>query len=406
MIDDNLMSDLGLVIPAELAQHFIPKLKELGYLTKALWTPDAAWTIQVAADCEVPFAASESDEVLLRKDVQLVLIIGCPVISAQISIKALGIGKHVICDIPASLNSTQTIRMVQAADYYPQLIALVGFGMRHLEIFQKMRQLLQQLAIGRLLLFEVVVRFEGFQCRRYNWKFDQLSGGGILNLVGNHIVDLICFLVGKRAFSVQGVVQNLPVKLPVQDDSEPKSAADLSGNLDDDDFRKMSADNYSSFIMHFEGGLHASVSLSALGTPNFIYQFLCWGTHGQLIVENCKLYLVRFTPQGPVKELILTDPHGALSNASVGDSFGYPNKSLTRLHQLTLQNTLQALSKPLSTLLFPNADVLSVKSKQNSLNSAASFEDALYVSNVLDALRISSLRGEETAIQFTPTKST
>ncbi|KRX42727.1 Glucose-fructose oxidoreductase domain-containing protein 1 [Trichinella murrelli] len=401
-----MVCNIGLVIPAELAQHFIPKLKELGYLTKALWTPDAAWTIQVAADCEVPFAASESDEVLLRKDVQLVLIIGCPVISAQISIKALGIGKHVICDIPASLNSTQTIRMVQAADYYPQLIALVGFGMRHLEIFQKMRQLLQQLAIGRLLLFEVVVRFEGFQCRRYNWKFDQLSGGGILNLVGNHIVDLICFLVGKRAFSVQGVVQNLPVKLPVQDDSEPKSAADLSGNLDDDDFRKMSADNYSSFIMHFEGGLHASVSLSALGTPNFIYQFLCWGTHGQLIVENCKLYLVRFTPQGPVKELILTDPHGALSNASVGDSFGYPNKSLTRLHQLTLQNTLRALSKPLSTLLFPNADVLSVKSKQNSLNSAASFEDALYVSNVLDALRISSLRGEETAIQFTPTKST
>ena len=40
---------------------------------------------------------------LLRKDVDLVFIICQPDLHAQIAVKALGIGKHVLCDRPAGL---------------------------------------------------------------------------------------------------------------------------------------------------------------------------------------------------------------------------------------------------------------------------------------------------------------
>lgn len=43
------------------------------------------------------------DDVLLRKDVDLVFIICQPDLHAQIAVKALGIGKHVLCDRPAGL---------------------------------------------------------------------------------------------------------------------------------------------------------------------------------------------------------------------------------------------------------------------------------------------------------------
>lgn len=44
------------------------------------------------------------DDVLLHRHVGLVAVLCQPDLHAQIAVKALGIGKHVLCDIPVALN--------------------------------------------------------------------------------------------------------------------------------------------------------------------------------------------------------------------------------------------------------------------------------------------------------------
>ena len=53
----------------------------------------------------------------------LILVLSPPSLHAQITVKALGIGKHVVVEAPAGINQNETLRKVKAALYYPSLIS-------------------------------------------------------------------------------------------------------------------------------------------------------------------------------------------------------------------------------------------------------------------------------------------
>ena len=90
------------------------------------------------------------DDVLLKKDVALIIILCPPSLHSQIAVKALGIGKHVVCGVPGGLGQAECLRMVQvqlagalnmgsscawmfqAAQYYPSLMAVLAYGQRFL----------------------------------------------------------------------------------------------------------------------------------------------------------------------------------------------------------------------------------------------------------------------------------
>ena len=52
------------------------------------------------------------DDVLLHKDVGLLIILSPPQTHAQIAVKALGIGKHVYVSAPCSISTAQVHRYV------------------------------------------------------------------------------------------------------------------------------------------------------------------------------------------------------------------------------------------------------------------------------------------------------
>ena len=53
----------------------------------------------------------------------LFTVLSPPSLHAQITVKALGIGKHVVVEAPAGINQNETLRKVKAALYYPSLIS-------------------------------------------------------------------------------------------------------------------------------------------------------------------------------------------------------------------------------------------------------------------------------------------
>lgn len=56
----------------------------------ALWCPDTDISIQTAAENDISFVSNKPDEVLMRKDVEMLIITGRPSFHAQLCVKALG----------------------------------------------------------------------------------------------------------------------------------------------------------------------------------------------------------------------------------------------------------------------------------------------------------------------------
>lgn len=55
---------------------------------------------KTAKSLNIPFYSSKIDDILLRKDVDLVYVLCEPYLQSQISVKSLGIGKHIVASIP------------------------------------------------------------------------------------------------------------------------------------------------------------------------------------------------------------------------------------------------------------------------------------------------------------------
>lgn len=49
---------------------------------------------------------------------------------------------------------------------------------------------------------------------KFDWLCDAAMGGGALNLIGSHIVDLVTFLIEKQAVKVHGVVKTYTKTTP------------------------------------------------------------------------------------------------------------------------------------------------------------------------------------------------
>ena len=72
--------------------------------------------------------------------------------------KALGIGKNVICGTPAGPTQVDALKMVLAAEYYPALMSIMCNGLRFLPCFAKMRQMIDDGYVGKVTVCEARVQ--------------------------------------------------------------------------------------------------------------------------------------------------------------------------------------------------------------------------------------------------------
>lgn len=143
-----MLPGIGVFGTGSVVRVFIPFLREKGFKIEAIWGRTIAEASEIAADLEIPFHTSRIDDVLLRRDVDLIFIMCCPSLHAQIAVKALGIGKHVVCDKPAGLSQSEALKMVKAAQYYPSLISIVNHSLRFLPAFISMKREIEEGYLG------------------------------------------------------------------------------------------------------------------------------------------------------------------------------------------------------------------------------------------------------------------
>jgi len=364
-----VLPGIGIFGTGTVVRVLVPILKINGFQVVALWgrTPEAASSL--ATDLALPFHTSRFegiDEVLLRKDVDLVMILCPPKLHSQIAVKALGIGKHVLCGTPTALGPVEALRMISAAKYYPSLMSIVALTLRFLPLYSKLKQYIEEAYVGHVELIEVKVNWGSSNLREqpYGWACDDHMGGGMLAGIGGAVIDLVTFLTKRRASRVSGSLKTIT-----------KQSDKISG------IRQITADDFCTFQMELEGGTFVTATLNNLLGGQFVQEVLVVGPKGHLVVRGTSLYGQKIDS---LKEELLFHEVPNILDESKCVALDSIKADLPTPFLKGYMKLVDALKEAFKV----EEDRL--KWIRDPLGNAADFDDALYIESVVDAIRRSS----------------
>lgn len=147
------------------------------------------------------------EQLLADETVDAVSVCSPNVTHADVSIRALNSGKHVLCEKPMALNLTESSRMLAAAKSSGKKL-MPGHNQRLIRAHLKARELLHSGAIGELLFFQCNFKHAGPE----NWSIDagnetwffkkDQANFGVMGDLGAHKIDLIRFLTDSEIKNV------------------------------------------------------------------------------------------------------------------------------------------------------------------------------------------------------------
>lgn len=151
-------------------------------------------------------ATTEWERVVVRDDVDAVVVSTVNKFLMPIAIGAAERGKHVLCEKPLGRSAEEAEKIVQAVDRAGVTLK-VGFTLRFHPAVRAAQRRCADGAIGKLLYVRAVYGHGGRPGYERDWRGDAyLAGGGELLDQGVHVVDLCRWFLGEFE-RAQGVVQ-------------------------------------------------------------------------------------------------------------------------------------------------------------------------------------------------------
>ncbi|XP_021956561.1 glucose-fructose oxidoreductase domain-containing protein 1 [Folsomia candida] len=376
-----MLPGIGVFGTDPVVKILVPYLQAKGFRVEAIWSLTLHDAESAAKDLSIPFHTNKVDDLLMRKDVELVLILCPPNLHSQIAVKALGIGKHVMCDRPSGLSQCEALKMVLAQQYYPSLIGILNHSLRFHPGFIQMKRNVEKY-VGQPTLCQCRIEMGPILGNHFNWMCDDVMGGGNVTLFGSHLIDLITYLTGQKAIRVHGVTKTLTQSTPF-----------INGNT-----RRIASPDFSVIQMEMDGGMLVSLHLTNhLPKGHFTQEVLIIGSKGYLRAENGSIKGLLYNNNsnkdvGLEKENLLfedTDPDTDLllvdrnARNAIGNAVSSP--LLPPIYMTGLLKLLSSLREAFNT---PNGKEWKRESSVGLLGSG--FEDGLYIQAVIEAIKRSS----------------
>lgn len=149
-----------------------------------------------AAIPAVPALCDTWQQLLGRADVDAVIVTLPPDLNREIVTAALTAGKHVLVEKPLAHSVEDAKALAAAAKKFPKLVVQVGLEVRHGWTHQTLQRSLREGRIGKTALIWVTCVGGADWAYRPGWVTDPVRTGGVFNVWGVHVLDLICELAG------------------------------------------------------------------------------------------------------------------------------------------------------------------------------------------------------------------
>jgi len=149
--------------------------------------------------------AADAEE-LLASDVQAVAILTPPSTHAELVLRAVGKGKHVLVEKPLATSALAAVELTRAAQDAGVCTA-VGHNLRFHRLVRRAAEIIRRGGLGELV--EIETRWSSPAPERLGWKTDRTQGGGVLFDLGVHHIDLARFLTASEFVELSAATASL-----------------------------------------------------------------------------------------------------------------------------------------------------------------------------------------------------
>ncbi|HHX40679.1 MAG TPA: Gfo/Idh/MocA family oxidoreductase [Armatimonadetes bacterium] len=190
---------------------FIGKAHTYGYLNMPLYydpVPVRTRLVGVATSREetarkakeqggFEFATTDWRELIARDDIQIINICSPNSQHAEQLLAAIAAGKHIYCDKPLVVTAEEA-RQIEAALREYQGTGQVTLQYRFYPPTLRAKQLIDEGFVGNVICFRASYLHSGSvdPNRPMGWKQLKSEGGGVLQDLGSHVLDLMDYLIG------------------------------------------------------------------------------------------------------------------------------------------------------------------------------------------------------------------
>lgn len=241
----------------------IEALRRLGVRVTGLLgsTPDRgkARALQLG----VPRAYANLDE-LLADDRVTVVHVTSPNEFHYPQVKAvLGAGRHVICEKPLAMTSSESAELLQLASAR-DLVAATNFNLRFYPLNLHAAHVVRGGDLGEVRLvsgryFQDWLLYDS----DWNWRLEADRGGKLRAVadIGSHWLDLTGFITGLR---VEAVMADLATFIPVR--LRPRERAETFGRASEvvGEPIEITTEDVATILLRFEGGARGAVAISQI----------------------------------------------------------------------------------------------------------------------------------------------
>lgn len=246
---------LGVLSTAKIGREkVIPALQKSQYCSvDAICSRELEQAQNTATLLNIKKAYGSYEELLSDREIDAVYIPLPNHLHVEWAIKAMKAGKHVLCEKPIGLSSSDASKLLKASLSYPHLKVMEAFMYRYHPQWVYAKSLVDEKKIGELKTVQSFFTYYNIDPKNIRNRIE--VGGGAMMDIGCYCVSLSRFLFGEEPRNVLGLVERDPV---------------------------MQTDRMSSGILNFSTG-HATFTCSTQLMPHQRVNIL--GTDGRIEIE-------------------------------------------------------------------------------------------------------------------------
>lgn len=211
---------------------------------------------------------ADAQDAIEREDVAGVVVCAGTDQHAALALAALQAGKHLYLEKPLATDVAEGERLVAEAER-SGVVAAIGFNRRYHPLFARVRELVADGAIGRVVAGQAAFCEPTAVDAMPEWKRRVASGGGVLLDLATHHVDLVPWLTGHallaadaRVWSAASEEDSARVRMLLADDLEVEGFYSFRAGRSD--FVELIGDAGVLRVDRYDGSLRVWVARDAL----------------------------------------------------------------------------------------------------------------------------------------------
>jgi predicted dehydrogenase len=223
---------------------------------------------------------------------------------------ALLAGKHVVCEKPLAMNSTESAELVRLAQELNRVNA-VNFNLRFYPIVHHARSLVQSGELGELFILQGSYLQDWLLYQTdWNWRLEPGLGGSLRAVadIGSHWLDMITFITGLK---IEAVMADFRTIHPVRK-KPAKPLETFTGKvLTPEDYidQPIHTEDYASILLRYSNGAPGVLTVSQVsaGRKNRLY-FEIDGSKSALSFDSERPNEMWIGRRDRPNELLMKDP--------------------------------------------------------------------------------------------------